>query len=264
MPTTTTLPLLVPGAPPQSFLRDLIVRHGPVPVLARALLAADAAADDLGISIEFASFEELVKVNNTNLDSWRPLLPHYDPSKSEITPENAICLFGRNKAGDVVVTQVARYFDWHDTNLHDELTSLRLFYRDPAKMRQANEAAYVTAPTATKITGRVAFTGGLWCRPDYRGKGLVAITPRIARALAVADWNVDFVCTIMAPEVHARGVAGRGGFPNVEWEVSLVNNPFGTIRMALLWIDRAGVIADLEAFSTEPRVQNSIATARRT
>ena len=187
-------------------------------------------------------------MNKANRDSWRPLLPHYDPEMSEITDDNSLCMLGRDAKGDVVLTQVARYFNWTDTNLHDEIINLRLFYKDPPRMSQPTEAAFVYAPMAKNIKGRVAFTGGLWCRPDYRGKGLPGISPRIARCIAIARWNVDTACTIIAPEVHQRGVAQRGAYHNVEWGVRLVNNPFGTLNMALLWATRDEMVADFEHY----------------
>ena len=62
--------------------------------------------------------------------------------------------------------------------------------------------------------------------------------PRIARALAVAWWDVEYTCTIMAKDVFSRGVAQRAGYPNVEWGVHLKNNPVGTLLTAFLWNDR--------------------------
>ncbi len=233
---------------PGSFLAGLVLNHGPVQLLGRLLLAADTAARQRGVFLSFATLEELVAINRANRATWRPLLPVFDPSCGRPDPTSAICLLGRNAAGDVVVTQAARYFDWRNTSLHDEATSLRLLYRDPDAWRQQDEAVQVTAPTAHLITGNVAYTGAHWCHPDCRGKGLPAITPRIARALAIARWNVDFACTLMVDDVFARGVARRAGYLNAEWSVELKNTPLGTLTTALLWSRRDEIVADLESF----------------
>lgn len=233
---------------PASFLAGLVLNHGPVRLLGRLLLAADTAARERGVFLSFATLEELVAINRANRATWRPLLPVFDPSCGRPDPTSAICLLGRNAAGDVVVTQGARFFDWRNTSLHDEATSLRLLYRDPDAWRQPNEAVQVTAPTARLITGNVAYTGAHWCHPDCRGKGLPAITPRIARALAIALWNVDFACTLMVDDVFARGVARRAGYLNAEWSVELKNTPLGTLTTALLWSRRDEIVADLENF----------------
>jgi hypothetical protein len=164
--------------------------------------------------------------------------------------ESAFCLLGRNDAGEIVLTQAARFFDWRETSFHDEASSLRLFYHDPTSLRGEGETIDVTAPSARLISGRIAFTGAHWCRPDFRERGLTAITPRIARALAIARWDVELACTIMAKDIYTRGVARRAGYFNSEWAVELKNTPTGTFPAALLWSVRSSIIADLEDFLT--------------
>lgn len=232
----------------QSFIAGLVINHGPAELLGRMILAADTAARARGVFLSFAGLDELVSINRANSQSWRPLLPVFDPNCGLFAPTSALCLLGRNDAGEVVVTQAARYFDWRGTTFHDEATSLRLLYRDPNAWRQEGEAVEVTAPTARIITGKVAFTGGHWCRQDFRGKGLPAITPRIARALAIGLWDVEFACTIMAEDIFSRGVAQRAGYCNAEWSVELKNTPVGTLKAALLWRGREAIVADLEDF----------------
>jgi hypothetical protein len=243
-----------PSAPPAahtahpSFITGVVIDHGPAELLGKLMLAADTAARARGVFLSFAGLDELVAINRSNRESWLPLLPIFDPSCGRFDPASAICLLGRNEAGEVVVTQAARFFDWRGTTFHDEATSLRLFYHDPALFRREGEAVEVTAPAARAITGRVAFTGAHWCRPDFRRRGLPAITPRIARALAIALWDVELTCTIMAEDIFARGVAQRAGYPHAEWSVKLINTPVGTLTAALLWSERTAVIADLEDF----------------
>jgi hypothetical protein len=231
-----------------SFLKHVVVQHGPTDLIGRLLLAADTAARQRGVHLSFASLDELVTINRANSDSWRPLLPVFDPACGEFDAGSALCLLGRDQAGHVVLTQAARLFAWHGTSFHDEATSLRLLYRDVRAWARDGEAVSVTAPSARLLTGAVAFTGAHWCRPDFRDKGLPSITPRIARALALGLWNIDYTCTIMAKDIYSRGVARRAGYFNVEWSVDLINTPVGTLTTALLWSARNGIIADLEDF----------------
>jgi hypothetical protein len=232
----------------RSFLNDIEVTFGPAGLIGRVFLAADAAARERGVFLSFAPMQELVALNQANRDSWRPLLPIFDPECGRFDASCAFCILGRTARGEVVLTQAARFFDWQGTSFHEEATSLRLFYHDPARWRREGEAAEVSAPSARLIRGKVAFTGAHWCRTDYRGKGLPAITPRIARALAFTRWDVAYTCTIMAQDVYSRGVAQRAGYPYVEWGVHLKNNPVGTLMTALLWSDRASILADLDDF----------------
>jgi hypothetical protein len=230
------------------FFNDVALCHGPRGLLRRVLETADAAARRRGVFLGFATLEELVGINRSNSDTWRPLLPIFDPACGRFDATRAFCILGRNASSEVVVTQAARFFDWDSSSFLDEATSLRLFYHDPVACRRPGEAVSVTAPSARTIKGRVAFTGAHWCRPDFRAQGLPAITPRIARALALTWWNVEYTCTIMAQDVFSRGVASKAGYPNVEWGVSLNNTPVGTLLAALLWSDRPSLLADLETY----------------
>jgi len=231
-----------------SFISTLVIDHGPTELLGKLVLAADTEARRRGVFLSFAGMDELVATNKANGASWRPLLPIFDPECGRFDAGSAFCLLGRDDAGEVVLAQAARFFDWRSTSFHDEATSLRLFYHDPASMKGEGEAIEVTAPSARAISGRVAFTGAHWCRPDFRERGLPSITPRIARALAIARWDVDLTCTIMAKDIYTRGIARRAGYFNSEWTVELKNTPTGTFPAALLWSMRGSIIADLEDF----------------
>jgi hypothetical protein len=232
--------------PKKSFVSGLVVEHGPTELLGKVILSADTEARRRGVFLSFARMEELVAANRANSASWRPLLPIFDPKCGQFSADSAFCLLGRNEAGEIVLSQAARFFDWRHTSFHEEATSLRLFYHDPASLKGEDETIEVTAPMARRISGRIAFTGAHWCRPDFRERGLPSITPRLARALAIGRWDIDLACTIMAADIYSRGVARRAGYFNSEWTVELKNTPTGTFPAALLWSMRGSVIADLE------------------
>src|SRR5262249_29169294 len=84
------------------FLEHIRIDHGPVHLLGRFFLLADATAKSLGVTLLFASMHDLVAANRRNGESWRPLLPHYDPAYGGITRDNTFCVLGINGAGDVV------------------------------------------------------------------------------------------------------------------------------------------------------------------
>src|SRR5262249_42104008 len=141
------------------------------------------AAQECGVKLFFANWQDLVAANKANPDSWRPLAPIFDPDRSDIRPGMGFVLIGRDKDGDIVATQAARFYDW-SSSLEDEATSLRMFYADPAAAFARGDRCEITTPIAKNITGRVVFSGAGWYRRDFRGKGLAAILPRISRAYA--------------------------------------------------------------------------------
>jgi hypothetical protein len=226
---------------------SLKITHGPVGLLGRFFLMADTAAREQGVTLYFASLQDLVDVNRANSDSWRPLVPLFDPVLGGITAETGFAILGRDKDGQVVATQAARFYDWTNTTLLEEARSLRMFYADPEAAVARGDRCDVTTPVAAAIAGRVVFSGAGWYRRDYRGKGLARILPRISRAYAFTRWNGDFTISLMADAVVAGGMADRTGYTRIEPScVHLVASPLGALRCALVWMPRQEMIDDLE------------------
>ena len=229
-----------PSKTVRPLLSDIMVEHGPIDLLGRLFLKADTSARKRGVTLSFAPMQDLMDVNRANPETWRPLLPLFDPACGGITDDNSFCILGHNAKGEVVATQAARLYDWADTSFHHEASSLRLFYAEPERLKSERERVDVTAPVARKLSGAVIFAGGIWYRPDYRGIGLPYILPWLSRAYAYTRWKHDFSCSIMAEEVYKRGMAQRSGYSKADWEVWLRHTPVdpnGEIRCALVYMD---------------------------
>jgi hypothetical protein len=223
--------------------------------IGRTLTEGAHKCEMLGVSLEIGTMEELELLNRANSDSWRPLLPIFSSRHNRFAPGTTICWLGRANDNHIVLAQAARLFDWRDTNFHIEAESLRLFYsRKPILGRTNGESIKVTAPQAHKIRGVVAYTGAHWVHPSFRGKGLTSITPRMMRAMAIAAWNVDLCCTIMADDIFKRNVAARAGYPNCEWAVTLKGTPTGSFPAALLWATRAEILQSLSTPTPPPKL----------
>lgn len=241
----------------------LKVKHGPVGLLGRFFLWADTAARDLGVTLSFASLQDLLEVNKSNSETWRPLVPIFDQALGGVTPETAVVLIGRNKHGEIVATQAARIYDWPVTSLKDEATSLRMFYADPGAAFERGDRCRIETPIAENITGRVVFSGGIWYRRDFRGKDLGTILPRISRAYAFTRWNSDFTIAMMADAVIAGGLAERAGYTKIEHScIELVASPLGEMRCGLGWMPREELLADLAAIMDRagaPAIEDRVA-----
>jgi len=226
----------------------LKIKHGPVGLLGRFFLWADTAVRDRGVTLSFGSLQDLIEANKANSDTWRPLVPVFDEALGGVTPETAFVLIGRDKHGEVVATQAARIYDWSETSLKDEANSLRMFYADPDAAFARGDSCEINAPIAEKISGRVAFSGGIWYRRDFRGKDLGTILPRISRAYALTRWNSDFTIGMMGDAVIAGGLAERAGYTKLERNcIELVASPLGGMRCGLIWMQSDELLADLAA-----------------
>jgi hypothetical protein len=144
-----------------------------------------AAARERGVTLFFASLQDLVEVNKANSDSWRPLFPIFDPGVlAALRLKQDLSLSGETKMGRSR-HKLALLYDWSGTTLKDEGTSLRKFYADPETASRGDRCEIAT-PVAKNIAGRVVLSGAGRYRRDFRSKGLATILPRISRAYAFA------------------------------------------------------------------------------
>ena len=233
------------------LLSDVTVEHGPTDLIGRLFLLADTAARERGITLSFAPMEDLIAVNRSNPDTWKPIAPLFDPASGGITEDNSFCILGHNARGEVVATQAARLYDWRHTSFYEEASSLRLFYADPERMKGQREAVRVTAPAARDLTGNLIYAGGIWYRPDYRGRGLPNILPWLCRTYAYTRWKQDFSLSLVTEEIYQRGMAQRSGYSKAEWEVRWCYSalePTKEISCALVYMDAAELLAGAGSF----------------
>jgi hypothetical protein len=234
----------------------LEISHGPPGLLGRFFLWADNAVRNRGVTLHFTTFDELAAVNKANSDTWRPLFPIFDPVIGGANPQTGFAIIGRNANGEVVAAQGARIYDWSGTTLYDEAVSLRMLYQDADAARARGDKCAITAPSSKTISGRVAFSGAGWYRPDFRGKDLGTLLPRISRAYAFTRCETDYTISIMAAGVVAGGFADRCGYTKIAHDaVDALVTPMGVLRGALVWMETAELLSDIErllAASNQP------------
>jgi len=232
-----------------SILDDINIEHGPRDVLVPFFIRVTEQLAQRGLNLAFEPFDVLVKANQENRDTWRPLIPLFDPTYG-FEPSEGFVIVGRNPDGNIVATQAARFYDWAATSFKSEAESLRLFYRDPENARQPRETCTVSSRNGERVSGRVVFSGGGWYRRDYRKQWLSGLLPRLSRAYALTRWDSQHTISIMAEAVVDGGMARRCGYTNIEYSVDLRGGPVGDVRCALVWMDTEQLIEDLVAFNT--------------
>jgi hypothetical protein len=225
------------------------IRHGPRALLTTFFRAAESAARERGVQLSLRhDLAALVAINERERRHWYRISPLFDPAFSAVSPENSFWIEGRNEAGETVATQAARGFQWTGTTLKDESESLRIFYADPAAMAAPGETCKVTARAAGRISGRVAYSGSGWYRPDFRGRQLSAILPRISRACALASWGTDVTISFVEDVLIEKGVVARYGYRRIEHAIHWRARVGGDLAMAILSMTRAELVDDLRAF----------------
>lgn len=257
--------IIAPPSPHRNFLNDIVIDYGPREMLSRLFLKADTEFRELGIELSFAPASSLIDLNQANLDSWRALLPVFDANVGGFNDDNGFVLLGRNRNGEIVVSQAQRLYAFTNSNLKEEVESMRLFYSNPEQAPAARgEQWRITCPTAETMTGRAVFNGAVWYRPDHRKLGLMKIIGRVAKAYGYTKWFTDYTFSIMMEDVFKGGNAAKGGYPHHEWEVRMQNTPFGSGRAALIWIKAEEMVPYIEPYLTKPHAEVDAVVQQRT
>lgn len=229
------------------------VAYGPQEIISRFILQGDREARDRGVylSIEH-DFEALIAFNRSQTETWYPMIPIFDPAYSELGPDNAFWIAGRNRDGEIVTIQCARLYDWRDSSFEREFESLRFAYRDPDLERWPEESTFCNAPSGRRISGLVCYSGGAWYHPDYRGRGFASIIPRLSRAIAYSRWNTNFTISVVEPVLVDKGVVARYGYTRIEEGIDWLNSFRGHMfNICLIWMDRTELLNDLVTQLTE-------------
>lgn len=166
--------------------------------VSRFLQGYDAAAAQRGIKISIGfDFHEYVSITRATPAKGQTY-PNFRPDRSPIRSGEGYWIVGRDQHNEVALVEAARMYDLSDRTLAEHLESLRAFYADPLLYAHPQDSCRCTAPSAKKITGRVAYQGDRWVRKDFRGKGIPKILAGIARGVSFALWAPDFVCGLVA------------------------------------------------------------------
>ncbi len=239
------MPLDIANIVPENNLRlpdALTIKHGPARLLSRFVLAADRAARRKGITLRLRhDFEELLDLSKfyAARDLWYPLCEAINPRFVELTPKNAFWIAGENENGEVIATNACRVLDWTGTSLAEQASTM-WYGRDTIRR------CILTADAAPLISGVVAWGGAAWVRPDYRGRQLSYLSPRILKAYACANWPVEWSFCYIGIDNLKRGLAATYGHRNLSYSI---NHP-GSLQgeMAVAYTSSADFYADITDF----------------
>jgi hypothetical protein len=231
---------------PRSLLDQITLVHGPHELLGRYFTLADATGRDWGLRFRLRSdFDALLALNRENRDSWPPLSPAFDPAHSNLRIDSAFWLEGFDDRGETVITEIARLYDFKNTDVVAELRSLRIYYENPEPHLAAGERVELDAPAAQVVRGRTMHGGAIWVRPDWRRNGLTRIISRICAAYALTRWNTAFTWGLVEPRLHAGGLSQAYG-PHQVAEGVMLRLPFrGDLPAVLIWMTSEALLADL-------------------
>jgi hypothetical protein len=223
----------------------ITVKFGPAELLTRFILTGDKQVRDKGLKLRLRhNFDDLLALNRveTARGNWFKLVYMFDPSVSELTPENAFWISAENEAGEVVACQASRVYHWPDSTLEDEARLMFFGGRD------VGQRCEITTPAAREVSGWVYYGGALWVRPDYRGIGLSTIIPRLVRAYAATRWPIDWTISFVARVQIEKGIVAGYGYKDVSYSIRFPGSDWGDLEVALIRMSSAEIFDDLASF----------------
>lgn len=191
--------------------------------VSRFLRVYDDAAAQKGIKLSTGfDFNEYVSITRV-LPTKKPTYPNFRPDRSPIKSGEGYWMVGVDKNNQVALVQAARLYDLSHSNFAAHLQSLRAFYADPAIHAHPQDRCTCNAPTAKKITGKVAYHGDFWLRSDFRGQGIPTIMAATLRGISFAMWAPDFVCGLAERWLLDKGVLAQYGHAHHEHGGSILH-----------------------------------------
>jgi len=153
-------------------------------------------------------------------------------------PENSYWISGEDEHGEIILTQAGRVYYWPDTTLEQEA---RLMFHGG---RERGQRCVVTAADAKLITGVVFYGGAGWVRPEFRGRRLMRLVPRLGRAYALARWPVDWGISFVLPNLVDNGVAAGYGYQRASYSIYFPGSVVGDVDVVLVSLSVSEAYAD--------------------
>lgn len=229
-------------------LEDLQIQFGPVTVLGRFFLLADALLAKAGVTLYLVPLADAVATHASNVDSWHAFPPMLDTRLSNIDPATSYGLLGCNERGDIVCAQGGRVYDLGNQSFADVVADQSFFYGAQIPPAAGQPVAEISAPSASLITGRFVYSGGLWVHPDYRGRHLTTVLPRFSRCYALAKWDTQFTVGMANERNFSERLVAAYGYEKVERRFTIHNMGPDPMTLAVLWMNRDDLIGDLTGF----------------
>lgn len=233
-----------------SFLEGMRLDYGPVQQLARFLLSADRRARSCGIALSFAPISTIVAVNEANQASWGTFAPMLDARNADLSDDNSYCLVGRSASGAVIATQAGRIYDAGQRTLKDLADDQSLYFGDGCCPNAEQPRCQLDAPSARTIGGRLVYSGALWVHPDFRGRNLAALLPRISRAYALGKWGTTFTFAFVSRQILESPLFRAYGYKNVEPGYSIWLRDQMFYEGSLMWMSSEELVRDMTEFSS--------------
>lgn len=164
-----------------------------------------AAGLDLRVTEDLQAFGAVVQ-------SVGKFLPNaFDPRVKPFRKGDAVGFVVRDAGGGVVATYAIRLYRFGITTLADHLSTLSLFYANPAEQMARGERLVIEGEAnryASTIEDSAVWVGAMWVRPDYRGRvsNLPTVLGVLGGSVVHARWGRQTTVSIVERGIVDHGV----------------------------------------------------------
>lgn len=172
-----------------------------------ALIAIDRRVRDTGFEISLTSDMDLFARTLVSVGKFLPNA--FDRANKPFRPSDAVAVLVRDADG-IAATYGIRLYRFAVTTLADHLATLSLFYANPAEQMARGERFFISGEAdafASKIEDSASYSGGMWIRPDLRGKtDFALIVNLIGGLLTQVRWGPQVTFSIVERALVTKGV----------------------------------------------------------
>lgn len=164
-----------------------------------------SAGLDLRVTEDFDAFGGVVR-------SVGKFLPNaFDPRVKPFRKGDAVGFVVRDAGGGVVATYAVRLYRFGITTLADHLSTLSLFYANPAEQMARGERLVIDGEAnryALTIEDSAVWVGAMWVRPDFRGRvsNLPTVLGVLGGSVVQARWGHQTTVSIVERGIVDHGV----------------------------------------------------------
>jgi len=183
-----------------------------------------------------------------------PMNTTYDPAHVDLSLVNAFWFRATAPDGALVAMIGHRTFDSAD--LVQDIASVRLWHDRPAP---AGPCVFrvIDLDAARGIAGRIAHSGGLWIRPDWRKRNLSGYLDHLGRALMLRNFWFDHMTAFIVDKLAATGIGIRQyGFPGIVGWIEFNFFAFRPVRLAYCQMSRAESLRRMRAWLEQPGAES--------
>lgn len=181
-------------------------------LFARVVSAMESRLRAIGVQVEFGLDFEHLEECLEGLEKDK-LTEHFRSDLNTYTPQNAFYIKALN-GGELVALIAARFDDLGQQTLDVHLTKYwRRCY--PGKAGPKVELAKQQPRFMREISGRVAYLGELWVKPEWRGKRIHEYLVPLTTATAMQRWDPHWMYCWIRPVMWGKDYARAYGFSAV-------------------------------------------------